>query len=78
MLAAANLEVATTARSIDDIPTRTELIQYERRFVELYQQTSWKLEETRKYYALYNTLETQLSFLQKEVCVYIVYYLLCI
>ena len=32
-------------------------------------QTSWKLEETRKYYALYNTLETTLSFLQKEVSV---------
>ena len=40
MLAAANLEVATTSRIIDDIPTRTELIQYERRFVELYQQVS--------------------------------------
>lgn len=66
LLAAANLEVATSARIIDDVPTRTELIQYERRFVELYQQISWKLEETRKYYALYNTLETTLSFLQKE------------
>lgn len=66
LLAGANLEVATSARIIDDVPTRTELIQYERRFVELYQQISWKLEETRKYYALYNTLETTLSFLQKE------------
>jgi hypothetical protein len=25
-------------RRIDDVPTRTELIQYERRFVELYDQ----------------------------------------
>lgn len=67
MLAEANQEVATSVRFIDDIPTRTELIQYERRFVELYQQVAWKLEETRKYYDMYNTLETQLSFLQKEV-----------
>lgn len=32
VLADANLEVASTVRTIDDIPTRTELIQYERRF----------------------------------------------
>ena len=38
LLAEANLEVAHAVRTIDDVPTRTELIQYERRFVELYQQ----------------------------------------
>lgn len=43
MLGASNQEVATVSRSIDDIPTRTELIQYERRFVELYQQVGWQL-----------------------------------
>ena len=49
------------------MPTRTELIQYERRFVELYQQVALKLEETRRYYATYNTLDTTLNFLAKEV-----------
>ena len=49
LLAQRNLQVASTSRMIDDIPTRTELIQYERRFVELYQQVALKLEETRKY-----------------------------
>ena len=67
LLAEANQEVASSVRFIDDIPTRTELIQYERRFVELYQQVAWKLEETRKYYDMYNTLDTTLGFLQKEV-----------
>lgn len=67
LLADSNLEVANTTRIIDDIPTRTELIQYERRFVELYQQVAYKLDETKKYYAMYNTLDTTLSFLQKEV-----------
>lgn len=67
LLAQTNLEVANTARTIDDIPTRTELIQYERRFAELYQQVAWKLEENRKYYDMYNILETSLSFVQKEV-----------
>ena len=67
VLADANLEAAHLLRAIDDCPTRTELIQYERRFVELYQQVSWKLEETRKYFGIYNTLETTLTFIQKEV-----------
>jgi len=30
--------VSTATRLIDDVPTRTELIQYERRFSELYDQ----------------------------------------
>ena len=67
VLAETNLEVSNSARVIDDIPTRSELIQYERRFVELYQQVAWKLEETRKYYAMYNTLDSSLGFLQKNV-----------
>lgn len=67
VLAETNLEVSNSNRVIDDIPTRSELIQYERRFVELYQQVAWKLEETRKYYAMYNTLDSNLTFLQKNV-----------
>ena len=67
MLGEANLEVAASSRIIDDVPTRTELIQYERRFAELYQQVAWKLEETRKYYDQYNTLESTHSYIQKEV-----------
>eukprot|EP01038_Epipyxis_sp_PR26KG_P011095 gene11095-14890_t len=47
LLAETNLDVANSVRTIDDIPTRTELIQYERRFTELYQQVTWKLDETR-------------------------------
>jgi hypothetical protein len=35
--------------------------------VELYQQVAWKLDETKKYYSLYNTLDTTLTFIQKEV-----------
>jgi hypothetical protein len=67
MLAEANIEVSSSSRLIDDVPTRTELIQYERRFGELYQQVAWKLEETRKYYNQYNTLESELSYMQKEI-----------
>lgn len=67
LLAQTNLDLARHTRIIDDVPTRTELIQYERRFVELYSQVAWKLDETKKYYSMYNTLDTTLSFLQKEV-----------
>ena len=67
LLAETNLEIASNVRIIDDVPTRTELIQYERRFAELYQQVAWKLVETKKYFALYNQYETTLSFLQKEI-----------
>ena len=67
MLAECNLEIASNVRIIDDVPTRTELIQYERRFAELYQQVAWKLEETKKYFAMYNTLDSTLGFMQKEI-----------
>lgn len=40
LLANQNLHIASTTRLIDDIPTRTELIQYERRFSELYVQVN--------------------------------------
>ena len=41
--------------------------QYERRFVELYQLVAEKLKETRKYFALYNTLDDTRTYLQREV-----------
>ena len=67
LLAHKSLGIATKARHIDDVPTRTELLQYERRFVELYEQVAAKLEETRKYYDTYNVLEQKRNFLQMEV-----------
>ncbi len=39
-LAHKNQEIALLSRKMDDIPTRTELIQYEKSFVELYEQVS--------------------------------------
>ena len=53
-------------RAIDDIPTRTELIQYERRFSELYQQVAPK-PENKKYFEMYNTLDERKRMLEKEV-----------
>jgi hypothetical protein len=45
------------------VPARPELLQYEKRFVELYEQITAKLEETRQCYDTYNMLQvTQCSF----------------
>jgi len=60
-------QIAKVNREIDDIPTRAELMQYERRFVELYELVADKLVETRKYYAMYNTLDDSLSLMTQEV-----------
>jgi len=48
LLAKKTQEAQLIKRKIDEIPTRTELVQYERRFVELYEQVAAKLEETRR------------------------------
>ncbi|XP_022131909.1 coiled-coil domain-containing protein 93 isoform X2 [Momordica charantia] len=47
-------ETLALKRLLDDVPTQTELIQYERRFSELYINIQDKLRQTRRYYATYN------------------------
>ena len=59
-------QIASLQRQIDDIPTRAELMQYERRFRELYRQLAVKSEETKKYYDQYNLLEEKKGYLTKE------------
>ena len=96
-----NREIAQLQRKIDEVPSRTELAQYQRRFIELYNQGQehstlhelamftaslsplsppplshccWfvcavaaTLTETKQFYTLYNTLEDQKEFMEKEV-----------
>jgi hypothetical protein len=59
-------EIMRLSRLLDDIPSRQELQQYERRFVELFDEVSEKLDETRKYYTVYNTLDKKRQYLVKE------------
>ena len=42
-------------------------MQYERRFVELYELVAAKLIETRKYFAMYNTLDDSYNLMNNEV-----------
>ncbi|KAG2389446.1 hypothetical protein C9374_014006 [Naegleria lovaniensis] len=62
-----NRELAIVQSKIDEIPSRTELSQYERRFTELYAQISTKLDETKKYFVSYNTLSGTCTFLEQEL-----------
>ena len=60
-------EIAAAERMIDEIPSRTELAQYQKRFLELYMQVASKLTETRQFYNLFNTLNSSKEILAREV-----------
>ncbi|DAZ93327.1 TPA: hypothetical protein N0F65_010793 [Lagenidium giganteum] len=66
-LAQQTRDIHKMSKKIDDVPTRIELIQYEKRFLELYEEVALTLDETRKYYCVYNTLKTTHEFLEKEI-----------
>lgn len=66
-LAKVGREVAFFRRKVEDTPTQPELLQYNRRFTELYEQVLSTLEENRRYYAAYNTLVEQQKFVTKEI-----------
>jgi hypothetical protein len=61
-----NLSISHLSRSIDEVPSRAELLQYEKRFMELYDLVASKLQENKKVVEQYNVLEQTLSFLQKQ------------
>ncbi|XP_034935084.1 coiled-coil domain-containing protein 93 [Chelonus insularis] len=66
ILAKKNRTLASLARQLDDVPGRSELAQYQRRFMELYNQVSATHKETKQYYTLYNTLYDTKLYLSKE------------
>eukprot|EP00753_Platysulcus_tardus_P007692 PLAT15393.1.p1 GENE.PLAT15393.1~~PLAT15393.1.p1 ORF type:complete len:647 (+),score=430.85 PLAT15393.1:25-1941(+) len=66
LLAKKNQALARLLRKLDDVPARSELIQYERRFVELYEAVAAKLEEHRKFVAVFNSSVTVRDLLSKE------------
>jgi len=69
LLVKRNRDIALIERKIDDIPERSELTQYQRQFVELYEQVASKFTETRQYFTFYNTLEDTKAYLSKEVAI---------
>lgn len=67
LLAKRNREIAALQRKIDEMPTRAELSQYQKRFLELYNQVAAKHKETKQFFTMYNTLEDTKVYLEKEV-----------
>uniref|UniRef100_A0A8C5I7P0 Coiled-coil domain-containing protein 93 n=1 Tax=Gouania willdenowi TaxID=441366 RepID=A0A8C5I7P0_GOUWI len=67
LMARRNREIAILQRKIDDVPSRAELTQYQKRFIELYSQVSSTHKETKQFFTLYNTLDDKKVYLEKEV-----------
>ncbi|XP_022080112.1 coiled-coil domain-containing protein 93-like [Acanthaster planci] len=67
LLARKTREIAALQRKIDDVPSRAELSQYQRRFVELYNQVANTHKETKQFYTLYNTLDDTKLYVEKEI-----------
>lgn len=66
-LAKKNRAVISLQRQLDNIPDNTELVQYQKRFLELYNNISVKHKETKQFYALYNSLNDTHLYLEKEL-----------
>ncbi|KAJ8013047.1 hypothetical protein DPEC_G00049250 [Dallia pectoralis] len=67
LMARRNREIAILQRKIDEVPSRAELTQYQKRFIELYGQVSATHKETKQFFTLYNTLDDKKVYLEKEV-----------
>ncbi len=62
-----NREISTLKRKLDELPSRTELTQYQKRFVELYNQISAVHTQTKQFYLFYNVLADQKVYMNKEI-----------
>ncbi|XP_045766626.1 coiled-coil domain-containing protein 93 [Maniola jurtina] len=62
-----NRQVLRYSVAIDEVPGTAELLQYEKRFVELYNQVASKHKETKQYYIFYNTLYEVKLYTSKEL-----------
>ncbi|XP_045143344.1 coiled-coil domain-containing protein 93 isoform X1 [Echinops telfairi] len=62
-----NREIAILHRKTEEVPSRAELLQYQKRFIELYGQISAVHKETKQFFTLYNTLDDKKVYLEKEI-----------
>ncbi|BET00461.1 Coiled-coil domain-containing protein (DUF2037) [Nesidiocoris tenuis] len=58
---------AKLIRMADEVPSRAELSQYQRRFLELYNQVAVTHKDTKQYFTLYNSMSDQHQYLSKEI-----------
>jgi hypothetical protein len=65
-LAERSVALQRLARALDELPSRGELAQYERRFQELFDTVAAKVDETRNYFTTYNVVDKKREYLSKE------------
>ncbi|XP_043223265.1 coiled-coil domain-containing protein 93-like [Amphibalanus amphitrite] len=66
-VAAVSRQVALLERQLDDVPSRAEIAQYQKRFVELYNQVNSTHKEAKEHYATNNLLSDTLRYLENEL-----------
>lgn len=66
-MAELNQQLARLQRKLDEVPSRAELNQYQRRFFELNNQITAKLCETKQFYTMYNCLQDVKFYMEKEI-----------
>ncbi|KAK6732566.1 hypothetical protein RB195_016749 [Necator americanus] len=59
--------VASLQNELDNIPSQTEMSQYQQRFIELYIQMGSKHRQARQYVTLYNTLVDVRNYIKKDI-----------
>jgi chromosome segregation ATPase len=62
-------QILLVKRKIDEVPSRRELLQYQRHFLELYEQMAVKYTETKQYFNTFNTLVDTRECLEREVSI---------
>jgi len=67
LFASKNRQVAIVKRKIDSVPSRRELQQYQRQFVEVFEQMAVKYTETKQYFNMFNSSEKIRAALEHEV-----------
>lgn len=66
-LMATNQKILSLIKKLDQMPSSMEILQYQRRYIELCQQLVSKNKDVKKLYALYNSLDSTKYYLIKEI-----------
>lgn len=66
-LLATNQKILNLLRKLDSMPSQLEIVQYQRRYIELHQQLISKNRDVKKLYDLFNSLDSIKHYLSKEI-----------
>lgn len=66
-LLATNQKILTLLKKLDSMPSDLEIVQYQKRYIELHQELISKNKDLKKIYALFNSLDSVKHYLTKEM-----------